>query len=109
MRRFYLALSLALALVMVALPTAAARPSGGCGAVASGWHVVTFQQWVEATEAAAGELTPAEEAEIKAGIVPFDKNNDKLVCMKDFQPSGNTPAYPPGFFNIKDNTAAAGA
>ena len=71
--------------------------------------MVTYAEWLEATEEAIGrDLTAEEEAEILAGLAADDLNNDGLVCMKEFYPSGNTPAFPAGFFNFKDNTAAVG-
>ena len=94
------------------MPVAAAKPSGACGSAASGWHVVTLEEWADATEAAIGqELPEAERAGLIAGLVAFDDkgNGDQLVCMKPFYQSGNTPAFPAGFFDLKDNTAAVGS
>ena len=65
MRRLSVAFGVVVLLALMALPVAAARPSGGCGAEASGWEVVTYAEWLEATEEAiGGELTAGEEAEI---------------------------------------------
>ena len=93
---------------MAALPVTAAPPNDGCGAARSGWHAVTYAEWIEATEEAEGAPLPPEvEQEILATLeAVYDRNGDGLVCQKHFQPT-LTPAFPPGFFNIKDNTSAA--
>ena len=109
MRRLCVALVLGALAAMAALPVMAAPPNDGCGAEASGWDAVTFDEWIAATEEAEGAPLPPEVAdEIRAVLAAvYDKNDDLLVCQKHFQPT-LTPAFPPGFFNIKDNTSAAG-
>ena len=56
-------------MAMLAVPVAAVKPSGACGAEASGWHVVTIQEWLEATEEVLGELPEAEQDEIVDGLI----------------------------------------
>jgi hypothetical protein len=109
MRRLILAVILGALSALLATPVVAAPPNDGCGPVASGWHAVTFAQWIEATEGAEGApLPPDVEAEILATLAEVydDVNPDGLVCQKFLQAT-LTPAFPPGFFNIKDNTSAA--
>jgi len=108
MRPVIPSLFLAAMLIVVATPALAAKPDAGCGSVPSGWHVVTLQEWLEATEAAGLDIPAQDEQAFRDGLAAkSDKNDDGLVCMKLFQPTltGNTD---PWFFNGKDNTAAAG-
>lgn len=110
MRPVFALLLVVLLMAAVAAPVAAKPQHRGCGAAASGWEAVTYQRWLELTEQydpANAPLSEVEKAVIVEGLVAMDKNEDGLVCWKLFVPSLKG-AWPPGFFLIGDNVAAAG-
>lgn len=95
---------------LLAAPAAAAQSNSGCGAAASGWKAVTYQEWLDLTEEYDPDNAPLPVdlvEEILDSLEAVDKNTDGFVCWKEFRPS-LLGAWPPGYFLIADNHRAAG-